>query len=1036
MIRVGNLFKNIFLIVTLVPLMLAASPTHTQPVDLGEIWPVVEIAAFSHGALVKKPGSGSIIDPDQGFILTNSHVIRDGGGGCGERVQGDVAQKLFILVTIEGLEYKSPIPMFTAIPIDDNPDLDLALIRIDKLLDEPDIVNLDDLERAVAARELNTQDTDLAGLKCIDLANSEQARIKNQVGVAGYPIPPGYPQELPTLLFTEGIVSGFREEGRIMLIDARATYGNSGGAVADGDDRLIGVLCGAEQIFQAGPFIARALPINLACELIKTYLGQDCPPPPIGQPPQASFTFSPQQPFVGEAVSFDATGSLDPDGRIDKYEWDFGDGRIVINKHDNPEDPDPKPTEQHAFEHPEIFEVKLAVTDNSGLSDSIAQEIQVMEVPNQPPIADFSFSPSEPTAQDAIQFIDMSSDSDGTIVSRDWDFGDGSSSTNQNPVHKYADDGAYTVSLTVTDDDGVTDTTSKAIVVANAGPIATFSFLPTHPQVGDEVTFDASASADPDGIIVQYEWDFGDASSQTASTPVVQHTYDNVGRVIVKLTITDDDGAHNSAIQSIKVRQQGMPVAQYTFTPPEPRIGEPVTFDASDSYDPDGFIVKYEWDLDDGSLAMGRIVTHVYSAPGIYEVRLAVTDNDNNIDTETKKLVPLSPPPPPRAVKLESGVPSTRTCRAAEEEGYGVLCTTQFSIDVAAGAGGLNIEVEDSGEFTLMVRFGNPIEIAEGRVIYDYGARSRQGRASITIDTSSDPPLRPGTYYTAIGNFESLEQEFTVTAATAYNLRPLASFTFFPSEPKVGQVVYLDASASYDPDGRIVSYEWDFGDGTVEATSFLTVEHIYWIPGRYMVTLAVVDEMGAISTISRAIMVLPSLFYDDFGDPRSGWPVRSDPMVEEGYKNGEYSIMVKVPNLITWSLAPTEQSFGNFALEVDTRQVSEATGEYGVIFRFQDEDNSYAFSINSNGLYRLDKRLNGEWISLIPWTNSPLIDPTGWNQLKVEAVGTKITLYINDQPLATVTDSSFTEGNIGLFVGTFEEPNVEVHFDNVVVSAE
>ncbi|MCD6370412.1 MAG: PKD domain-containing protein, partial [Thermoplasmata archaeon] len=84
------------------------------------------------------------------------------------------------------------------------------------------------------------------------------------------------------------------------------------------------------------------------------------------------------------------------------------------------------------------------------------------------PVADFSFTPFNPTAADTIQFNDLSYDLDGTIVNWTWDFGDGSISYEQNPQHRYADDRIYTVTLTVTDNDGATASITKQIIVLPA----------------------------------------------------------------------------------------------------------------------------------------------------------------------------------------------------------------------------------------------------------------------------------------------------------------------------------------------------------------------------------------------------------------------------------------------------------------------------------------------------------------------------------------------------------------------------------------
>ena len=259
--------------------------------------------------------------------------------------------------------------------------------------------------------------------------------------------------------------------------------------------------------------------------------------------PQARFTFSPAQPAVGQAVRFDASDSSDPDGTITSYHWDFGDGSTGSGK-----------ITTHTYDRKGTFTVTLTVTDDDGTTDSTSKTITVIEA-NRAPKADFTFLPREPTDLDTIEFTDRSTDPDGRIVKWHWDFGDGETSTKQNPSHRYQDDGRYTVKLTVTDDDGATDSISQTIIVSNVPPTASFTFSPSHPLVDQPVVFDASASSDPDGTIMKYEWDFGDGT--TAEGIKVTHTFTDEGSYWVRLTVTDDDGDIDSVEKEVKVIESG-----------------------------------------------------------------------------------------------------------------------------------------------------------------------------------------------------------------------------------------------------------------------------------------------------------------------------------------------------------------------------------------------------------------------------------------------------------------------------------------------
>ncbi len=170
---------------------------------------------------------------------------------------------------------------------------------------------------------------------------------------------------------------------------------------------------------------------------------------------------------------------------------------------------------------------------------------------NNAPTADFAFTTTELTAD----FTDQSTDSDGSVVSWAWDFGDGGASTAQNPSHTYGADGTYTVTLTVTDDAGATDTASQDVTVSSGGssnvpPTADFTY--TTSELSANFT---DQSTDSDGSIVSWSWNFGDGSTSSAQNP--SHTYGADGTYTVTLTVTDDAGATDTASQNVTVSSGG-----------------------------------------------------------------------------------------------------------------------------------------------------------------------------------------------------------------------------------------------------------------------------------------------------------------------------------------------------------------------------------------------------------------------------------------------------------------------------------------------
>jgi PKD repeat protein len=241
-------------------------------------------------------------------------------------------------------------------------------------------------------------------------------------------------------------------------------------------------------------------------------------------PPTPSFTFS----CDGLSCNFDASASSDSDGTIEGYSWDFGDGTTFGSL---------TSTVTHTYQAAGTYSVRLEVLDNNGAFSDLVQGVTVVAPPNAPPTARFTPSCS---AFSCSFNAAGSADSDGTITTYAWSFGDGGTGSGVTAQHTYAQPGSYPVTLIVTDNAGATGADTQTVTLVappNAPPIARFTLTCS----GQACNFDAGGSADTDGTITTYAWTFGDGSTGNGVT--AQHTYAQPGSYPVTLTVTDNAGA-------------------------------------------------------------------------------------------------------------------------------------------------------------------------------------------------------------------------------------------------------------------------------------------------------------------------------------------------------------------------------------------------------------------------------------------------------------------------------------------------------------
>lgn len=185
-------------------------------------------------------------------------------------------------------------------------------------------------------------------------------------------------------------------------------------------------------------------------------------------------------------------------------------------------------------------------------------EVVSSEPDNQRPQARFSYSPNNPSRGESVSFDGSDSyDPDGRIRRYEWDLdGDGNVEATGRTVNtRYRSSGRVRVTLTVTDNDGATSSTSQYLRVGsrNESPRAEFDYSPTNPTVGETVRFDGSLSDDPDGSVVSWNWDFNGDGRTDRSGRVVWVSFNSSGTREVTLKVRDNDGATSTTRRSVNV---------------------------------------------------------------------------------------------------------------------------------------------------------------------------------------------------------------------------------------------------------------------------------------------------------------------------------------------------------------------------------------------------------------------------------------------------------------------------------------------------
>lgn len=318
--------------------------------------------------------------------------------------------------------------------------------------------------------------------------------------------------------------------------------------------------------------------------------------------PVASITPVADQCFKGNSFSFLYNGG----SAITSYDWDFGDGSPNSTQ-ENP---------NHSYNNSGNYIANLNITDANGCASTSSINLEVFPAMQ----TDFTFS--SVCSGLNTDFTDISNTNGIAIQSWNWDFGNGNSSTLQNPSESYTGFGFFNTQLILTTVQGCKDTINQQVEVYEQ-PTVGFTFVDACENL--PVSFEESSTVINSSL--NYSWDFGDGSNSTLANPA--HIYNGFGTFPVSLTITTPQGCTDQTTNNITVFPKPVANIQVDAVCHE----NPSIFQSTSTVPGGGSINRYSWDFGNGGTSNDLEPSYTYDIPGLYDTRLIIATGNNCLDT-------------------------------------------------------------------------------------------------------------------------------------------------------------------------------------------------------------------------------------------------------------------------------------------------------------------------------------------------------------------------------------------------------------------
>lgn len=550
---------------------------------------------------------------------------------------------------------------------------------------------------------------------------------------------------------------------------------------------------------------------------------------------QASFYYMQTNPLTYN-ISFQDASFI----QADSWLWDFGDGTTSTEQN---------PTHQYPGEG--LYDVNLTITSGDSCTSSMKQPVYVW-VDSTLGQCFVKFWGYQDNPDDYFHYA-FFGDAYGIapVTTYSWDFGDGTTSTEQNPAHTYAQAGEYIVTFTITTEDGCSSGFSQPFKVYNLWGNCSANFSYSADSLAFQFT-DLSL-----GNITSWHWSFGDGSTSNEQNPAYEYSYP--GYYFVELTIYTADNCSNYYNNYICVGDCGWIGWEkcYASFYSQPTPEDSLTWSFIDqSYTLSGQVEKWFWDFGDGNTGEGPSPVHSYTSAGIYNVTLSINSSDGCLSTVANSVrVGVEPCVCPAiyapvCVTLPDGSVTMfenscwATCQGYSDFYYceGLACGASFWSSPLDPAG-LAVQFKDAswGNVTSWFwDFGDGSFASEPAPVHTY-AEPGVYVVSLTIQTA-DSCINSIKYEVYVGekNFQGSCQAFFWFDTNADD--PL-TFKF--------------VNESF---GDFMAITWDFGDG--QSSNEANPVHTYEVAGNYFVTLTGIAADGCTSSYSMNLLSTPGIYYN------------------------------------------------------------------------------------------------------------------------------------------------------------------------------